>query len=92
MKLVALVLLFMCGSVWASGRNVHRVIEETIISTPFPPTQSYIYMKNCEYKHADNSSFWTKVTACCICSFVLYWWWSAADAEDEPFMNFVFET
>ena len=92
MKHVALVLSFMCSSVWAAERSAYRVIEETTITTPFPVTQSRFEMKGCEYKMSDNSRFWTKVASCFICGFVLYWWWSAADAEDEPFMNFVFET
>lgn len=69
----------------------YRVVEQQTISTPFPPTESYIRIDRCEYKHADNSRFFTKIAAVFICGFVLYWWLSEEESEDGGFINFCFE-
>lgn len=91
MKYLIFLLLALCPSLVARS-EFYRIVEETTISTPFPPTESYIRIDRCEYKQADNSRFFTNIAAVFICGFVLYWWLTDEEKEDGAIINFVFET
>ena len=71
-------------------KDGNDIIDEVVISTPRPPTESYIYMDHCEIKPNDHSGLFVKIAAVLICGLVLYWWWGSGEEEEGPLLELSF--